>query len=224
MLCGPSVLFSITLLFSTLSVTCENVNPLYFYMKASIWEKGKNLHLSKKQKKNMCEMCKTFTNKNKSLLKNAHTHTHRQNKHSCVARNGTHTQTDTRTVAVGQKVGAGPAVVSVRDSLGAGPVERGPDAAGLTHSFMREGGCFSCWNTQGLATLTSFNLICIRAIFGGKHRFSLRGIYGVMENSNRRQIAASYPCSGSTGEGMALYFQTSGAHTHTHSSTYLVSP
>lgn len=49
----------------------------------------------------------------------------------------------TNTVAVGQKVGASHAVVSVRDrepsSLRAGPVERGPDAEGLTHSFGREG-------------------------------------------------------------------------------------
>lgn len=47
-----------------------------------------------------------------------------------------------------------------------------------THLWGREGdseGYFSSWNTQGLATLTSLNLICIRAVFGGKHRFSLWG-------------------------------------------------
>lgn len=68
------------------------------------------------------------------------THIHTGKTNTRVWLRTAHTHTDTRTVAVGQKVGAGPAVVSVRDSLGAGPVERGPDAAGLTHSFMREGG------------------------------------------------------------------------------------
>lgn len=45
----------------------------------------------------------------------------------------------TCSVTGGQRVGVGPAVASVGDwepgSLRAGPVERGPDAAGLTHSY-----------------------------------------------------------------------------------------
>lgn len=37
-------------------------------------------------------------------------------------------------------------------------------------------GCFSIWNTEGLAAVTSFNLICIRAIFGANIVFHCRGI------------------------------------------------
>lgn len=146
----------------------------------------------------MCEMCKPVTNKNTSFLKkctHADTQSQMQNKqrgintvHSQWVREGItqhiYSETNvfihkhTHTVAVGQK--SRPAFISVRDwepsSLKAGPVERGPDAAGLTHSFVGGlGGGFSSWNTQGLAALTSFNLICIRAVFGGKHRFSLWG-------------------------------------------------
>lgn len=52
----------------------------------------------------------------------------------------------------GKKFEVGPAVGSIRDwepsSLRAGPVERGPDAVGLTHSFVREGGAVSAAETH----------------------------------------------------------------------------
>lgn len=123
----------------------------------------------------------------------------------------------------GKKFEVGPAVGSIRDwepsSLRAGPVERGPDAVGLTHSFVREGGCFSSWNTQGLVALTSFNLICIRAVFGGKHRFSLRGDIRGHGKQQQTVDLCLLPLAVDP-QGNVLYSQTSGAHTpHTHTPT-----
>lgn len=72
------------------------------------------------------------------------------------------------------------------------------------HKFVRKGGGDSAAETHRDYAQTSFNLICTRVVFGGKHRFSLRGeMHGVTENSNRRRISNSHPCSGSTGEGDA---------------------
>lgn len=83
--------------------------------------------------------------------------------------------------------------------------------SGLDPLIREGGGCFSSWNTQGLAALTSFNLICIRAVFGGKHGFSLRG--DIQGHGKQQQTVDLYPCSGFTGEGKALYSQISVSHT-----------
>lgn len=148
----------------------------------------------------MCEMCKPVANKNKSFSKkgtHADTQSQRQNKQKwnqhCMSQKRKSTITNlewntptclhtlTHTCSRSGAESRSGACCCLRRGTGSRAAwEQGQWRGGQmqwawpTHSW-GGGGCFNSWNTQGLAALTSFNLICIRAIFGGKHRFSLQG-------------------------------------------------
>lgn len=165
-------------------------------------------------------------NKNKSFLKkciHADTRTkHMKENKLCVSqgeRQAQHKFTVKHTFPFHKHSRTQPRRRGESDSLSARPVDRGPDA--LVH----EGGWghFDSWNTQGLSTQTSFNLICIRAVFGGKHRFSLSGGYtGSRKTATDGASLPRTPTADPLGKTRHCILKSQ-PHTrrHTHSSNYL---